>query len=82
MQHVHMLLILYKPETPAARPFFWAQGKICTNLVEVDLGCYIPNIKALDLVVSDKIFSGFPFICLCKTCDPQGGAIFGPRGII
>ena len=24
----------------------------------------------------------FPYISLCKTCDPRGGAIYGPRGII
>ena len=38
--------------------------------------------KALGLVVSDKIFSRFPYISLSKTFDPKGGAIFGPRGII
>ena len=38
--------------------------------------------KALGLVVSDKIFSCFPYISLSKTFDPKGGAIFGPRGII
>ena len=33
----------------------------------------MPNIKVLDLVVSDKkIFSLFPYISLCKTFDPQG----------
>ena len=41
------------------------------------------NIKALDPVVSDKkIFSCIPCISLYKTCDPGGGPIFGPRGII
>ena len=28
------------------------------------------------------IFSRFPYISLCKTIDPKGGAIFGPRAII
>ena len=42
----------------------------------------IPNIKALGLVISDKkIFSHFPYICLCKTCDYRGRAIFGHRAI-
>ena len=42
----------------------------------------LPNIKALGPVVSDKkIFSHFPYMNLCKTCDPRGGGIFGPRGI-
>ena len=44
---------------------------------------YIPNIKALDLTVSDKkIVSCFLYISLYKTCDPWGVAIFGRRGII
>ena len=43
----------------------------------------MPNIKALAFVVSDKkIFSCFPYISLYKTCDPGGGPIAGPRGII
>ena len=27
-------------------------------------------------------FFMFPYISLCKTCDPRVGAIYGPRGII
>ena len=35
---------------------------------------YIPNIKALALVISDKkVFSCFPSMGLCETCDPQAG---------
>ena len=38
------------------------------------------NIKALDPVVSDeKIFSTFPYISLCKTCDTQGRVIILPK---
>ena len=38
------------------------------------------NIKALSPVISDKkIFLHLPYISLCKTCDPRGGFIFGPR---
>ena len=41
--------------------------------------CYIPNIKALGLVVSDKkIFSCFPIISLCNTCDPRVGPFLAP----
>ena len=29
-------------------------------------------MKALCLVVSDKKIFCFPYISLCKTCDPQG----------
>ena len=35
---------------------------------------FIPNMKALDLVVSDKkVFSCFPYISLFKTFDPGAG---------
>ena len=44
---------------------------------------FIPNSKALGLVVSDKkTFSCFPYISLFKTSGLQGGPIVGPRGII
>ena len=41
--------------------------------------------RLLSLIVSDKkklFFHRLPYIGLCKTCDPWGGAIFGPRNII
>ena len=53
--------------------------------------CYLPNIKALGLVVSDdkKIFYILALYKLMyNTCDRGGGGggggggIFGPRGII
>ena len=30
----------------------------------------------------EDFFNVFPNISLCKTCDPWGGAFFGPNGII
>ena len=30
----------------------------------------------------EDFFSCFPILSQCKTCDPMGGPIFGPRGII
>ena len=43
---------------------------------------YIPIIKTLGLMVSDKkIFSCFHYVSQCKACVPWGGAIFGPSGI-
>ena len=61
--------------TPGAGPFL-APGAC---MVEVHEMMLLPNIKTLDLVVSDKMFSCFSYISLCKTCDPRGGPIFGPR---
>ena len=41
------------------------------------------NSKGLDLVVLDKrIWSCFPYISLCKTCDPREDVIFGTKDII
>ena len=34
------------------------------------------------MISEKKIFQCFPYISQCKICDPQGAAIFGPRGII
>ena len=61
--------------TPGARPFL-AQGACMVEVHEVML---VPNIKTLDLVVSDKMFSCFSYISLCKTCGSRGEPIFGPR---
>ena len=50
--------------------------------VDITRWCYILNIKALGIVVSDKkMFSYFPYTSLCKTCDPRTGH-FGPRDIM
>ena len=32
--------------------------------------CYIPNIKAVHIEVSDKICLCFPYISLCRAYDP------------
>ena len=45
--------------------------------------CYIPNIKAVGLVVSEKkIFLVFSYCRSMETIDPQGVAKFDPRGMI
>ena len=37
----------------------------------------------IEPVVSEEVsFKGFPYITLCKTDEPRGGANFDPRGII
>ena len=32
--------------------------------------------------IMQKLFAYFPYISLCKTCDPKGGDIFGHEIII
>ena len=34
------------------------------------------------MVLEKNVFSYIPYNGLCKKCEPQGGAIFGPMGII
>ena len=45
--------------------------------------CYTQNMKALGLMVSEKIFLCFSY---CKSMvvdnDPRGGAIFDPMGMV
>ena len=50
------------------------------NLVEVDnpLG----DDVGLARFQTRRFFHVSLYISLCKTCDPQGRAIFGPKGII
>ena len=66
---------------PKAGPFL-APGHIFFKFGRGPLLINIPNFKALGLVVSEKkIFACFPYKSI-KTCDPQVGPFFGPRGII
>ena len=46
---------------------FWAQENNLNKLGKGPIGDF---------------FYGSPYISLCKTCDPWGGAIFGPNEII
>ena len=72
---------------------FNIQSKLlfCLLFLDINQSCYpsvaflksvsILNIKALGLVVSDKkMFSCFPYISLCKTCNSQGWAHFWSQG--
>ena len=44
--------------------------------------CYIQNMKAMGLVVSETIFLMFSHCKSMGANDPWGGAIFDPRGMI
>ena len=44
--------------------------------------CYIPNIKALGLPLSEKNYEIFFLCSYVPTCDPRGRPSFDPRGII
>ena len=76
---------LYHVKCDSGRDYFWPQVHNLNKLSRLEC-CYISNIKALSLVVlwfkTGRLFSSFPDISLCKTCDPSMvGAIFGLRSI-
>ena len=70
---------------PPGRGPVWTQGARLAGFIKrTSIHCYKQNMKALGLVVSEKIFFFFCF-SHCKSMganDPRGGAIFDPRGMI
>ena len=59
---------------------FWPQGYNLKKLGRGLLGCYIPNIKALGILVPDKkIFSCFLSIAFVNYVTPGAGH-FWPQG--
>ena len=65
-------------DMPGAWPV-WTPGFIKRSTIH----CSIENMKALGLVVSEKkIFFCFSHCKSMGANDPQGGAIFDPRGMV
>ena len=57
--------------------------KLTKNWQRSTRRCYIPNIYALSVPVSEKKNFEVGFLCsYVPTCDPQGGASFDPLNII
>ena len=72
----------YVKDVTLGRGHFWLKGYNLNKLSRFIRLCLMPKIKVLGLMISDKkIFSMFPYISLCKECDPGAGA-FWPSGII
>ena len=73
---------MYVKHVTTGAGYFWPQGYNLNKLGRSALGDAKPIINSQTLLVSDKkILSRFSYISLCKTFDPKGGDIFGPRGI-
>ena len=72
-------MVYVKHVTPGQGPF-WHHRRNLNKLGRGPLGD-ATYIKALDLVVPDKIFSCFPYIRLCKTFDSWGGGAFLAPGV-
>ena len=69
--------------TPGAGPILTIGASDEQNWCRFTRRCYIINIKALRLPVSEK--KNFEVCCLSfyvPTCDPCDGVSFDPRGII
>ena len=63
---------------PVLTPGAWLAGFIKRTFIH----CYIQNMKALGLVVSEKSFLCFSQCKSMGANDPQGRAIFDPRGMV
>ena len=58
------------------------RGMVAGFIKRTTIHCYIQNMKALGLVVSEKIFLCFSHCMSVGANDPRGGAIFDPRGMV
>ena len=75
------MLLCFKLVTPGAGPVLTPWVSFEQNWLRFIRRCYIPNIKALRLQVSEeKIFKVFLLCSYAQTCDPRGGARFDLRG--
>ena len=59
------------------------RGTVGRIIERTTINCYTQNMKALDLVVSEKkIFLCFSHCMSMGANDTRGGAIFYPRGMV
>ena len=75
---------LYVKCDPRDMGHFWPQGHNFNKLGRGQLGDVSYQISRLYVLRFQTSFFPmfFPYISLCVMCDPWGGSIFGPRGII
>ena len=79
--YVFPIVSLWELMTPGAGPFLTPGARLAGFIKRNTIYCYKQNMKALGLVVSEKIF-------VCFTHDtpppppPQGGACMNPRGTV
>ena len=74
---------MFTHDAPGAGPVWTPGARLAGFIKRTIIHCYTQNMKALGLVVSEKKCF---FLCFshCKSMganDPQGGAIFDPRGM-
>ena len=67
--------------TPGGEPFLTTGGFFSIMYVyRTSRRCHIPNIKALGLVVSEKIFKSFPTYSMLKPLTHGAGPFLTPGG--
>ena len=72
--YVFPIVSLWELMTPWGGAIFDPRGMVGRIIKRTTIHCYIQNMKALGLVVSDKkIFSTFPM-------TPRGRGLYGPQG--
>ena len=71
---------LYIKHVTPGRGHFWQQCHSLNKLGRGLLGdaIHIKYQGSRSCGFREEDFIIFPFITLCRTCDPQGGTIFGP----
>ena len=81
--HVFPTSDYVKHVTPRVGPFFapWLNFNKLSRGLLVDATYQISRLYAM-WFQTRIFFSCFPYISICTTCDPGGGPIFGPSGII
>ena len=67
------LVRLWELMTPGTGPFLTPRARLAGFIKRTTIHCYIQNMKALGLVVSEKIFYVFPMM-------PLGRGPYGPQG--
>ena len=75
--------MFFSHDAPGAGPVWTPGAQLAGFIKGTTIHCYTQNMKALDLVVSEKKI----FLCFshCKSMgdnDPWGRAIFDPRGTV
>ena len=69
-------------DAPWAGPVWIPEPQLAGFIKRTTIHCYTQNMKALDLVVSEKIFLCFSHCKSMGDNDPRGGAIFDPKSMV
>ena len=74
--------VCFSHDAPGAGPLWTPRAWLAGFIKRTTIHCYTQNMKALGLVVLEKIFVCFSHCKSMGANDPQGEAIFDPRGMV